>query len=139
MKTAIIIPAYNPPKSLLQFIPTIHTITSTPVIIVDDGSEPLIILASSNCTFLRNKKTMGKGAALLKGLYYAQKSAFTHAITLDADNQHDPEYLPLFLECDESISIVLGVRNFNRIMPLHRKLSNKLTSQIISWLSLIHI
>ena len=77
---------------------------------------------------------MGKGDALLKGLYYAQKSGFTHAITLDADNQHDPEYLPLFLECDENISIVLGVRNFNSIMPLHRKLSNKLTSQIISWL-----
>ena len=139
MKIAIIIPAYNPPKSFLQLISAIHTITSTPVIIVDDGSEPLIILASSNCTFLRNKKNMGKGAALLKGLYYAQKSGFTHAITLDADNQHDPEYLPLFLECDEDISIVLGVRNFNSIMPLHRKLSNKLTSEIISWMCNIKI
>ena len=139
MQQAIIIPAYNPPNTIFQLISTIHTITTCPVIIIDDGSDPPIRLESKNCTLLRNDQNMGKGAALLKGLYYAQKSGFTHAITLDADNQHDPEYLPLFLECDENISIVLGVRNFNSIMPLHRKLSNKLTSQIISWMCNIKI
>ena len=139
MQQTIIIPAYNPPKTIFQLISTIHTITTCPVIIIDDGSELAISLESKNCTLLRNAQNMGKGAALLAGLKYAQKSGFTHAITLDADNQHDPEYLPLFLECDENISIVLGVRNFNRIMPLHRKLSNKLTSQIISWMCNIKI
>ena len=82
MNTAIIIPAYNPPKSFLQLIPAIHTITSTPVIIVDDGSEPLIILASSNCTFLRNKKNMGKGYAIKKGVL---ASKYEWIITCDLD------------------------------------------------------
>ena len=82
---------------------------------------------------------MGKGAALLKGLNYAQTSGFTHAVTLDADNQHDPEILPSFLECDENISIVLGAREFDHTMPVHRKISNKLTSNIISRICKKHI
>ena len=132
MEQTIIIPAYNPPNKIFQLISTIHTITTCPVIIIDDGSDPPISLESINCTLLRNDQNMGKGAALLKGLNYAQTSGFTHAVTLDADNQHDPEILPSFLECDENISIVLGTREFDHTMPVHRKLSNKLTSNIIS-------
>ena len=132
MQQTIIIPAYNPPNTIFQLISTIHKITTCPVIIIDDGSDPPISLESINCTLLRNDQNMGKGAALLKGLNYAQTSGFTHAVTLDADNQHDPEILPTFLECDENISIVIGARNFNSKMPFHRKLSNKLTSNIIS-------
>ncbi len=132
MQQTIIIPVYNPPNTFFQLISTIHTITECPVIIIDDGSDPQIGLELKNCILLRNDRNMGKGDALLKGLNYAQKSGFTHAVTLDADNQHDPEILPLFLECDENISIVIGTRNFNSKMPFHRKLSNKLTSNIIS-------
>ena len=132
MQQTIIIPAYNPPNTIFQLISTIHTITICPIIIIDDGSDPPISLESINCTLLRNDQNMGKGAALLKGLNYAQTSGFTHAVTLDADNQHDPEILPSFLECDENISIVLGAREFDHTMPVHRKISNKLTSNIIS-------
>ena len=134
MQQIIIIPAYNPPNSIFQLISAINDITSTPIILIDDGSNPPIRLNSSNCTLFRNEQNMGKGITLLKGLNYAQNKGFTHAVTLDADNQHDPEYLPLFLECDENISIVSGAREFNHAMPVHRKISNKLTSYIISWI-----
>ena len=139
MQQTIIIPAYNPPNTIFQLISTIHKITTCPVIIIDDGSDPPISLESINCTLLRNDQNMGKGAALLKGLNYAQTSGFTHAVTLDADNQHDPEILPSFLECDENISIVLGAREFDHTMPVHRKISNKLTSNIISRICKIKI
>ena len=40
-----------------------------------------------------------------------------------------------FLNIDERINIVIGARDFNRNMPFHRRISNKITSYIISILT----
>ncbi|MBQ0006530.1 MAG: glycosyltransferase [Alistipes sp.] len=42
----------------------------------------------------------GKGNALREGFKAAAKAGFTYAITLDADGQHFPEDIPLFLEAN---------------------------------------
>jgi len=39
-----------------------------------------------------------------------------------------------FFEFDENINLVLGIRYFTEEMPIHRRISNKLTSYIISLL-----
>ena len=54
---------------------------------------------------------------------------------MDADSQHDPKLIEMFLEVNEDISLVLGIRKFEKDMPYHRRISNKLTSLIISFLS----
>ena len=41
MKPIIIIPAYNPPKSFLSLLQNVRTITSIPIIVIDDGSIPI--------------------------------------------------------------------------------------------------
>ena len=43
----------------------------------------------------------------------AYKKGYTHCITLDADSQHDPEYIKSFLQINKDISIVIGKREFN--------------------------
>ena len=134
MKPIIIIPAYNPPKSFLAFLQNVHTITSIPIIIIDDGSIPKIELENDNTILLRNKTNSGKGFSLIKGFNNALSRGFSHAITMDADSQHDPNILESFIEINENISIVLGKRQFNTNMPLLRRISNKLTSAIISYL-----
>jgi glycosyltransferase involved in cell wall biosynthesis len=105
------------------------------IIIIDDGSFPEIIIKNPKIIILRNKKNQGKGYSLLKGFKYAQENDFTHAVTLDADSQHDPRLITMFLEVNEDISLVLGTRRFDKDMPYHRRISNKLTSLIISFLS----
>ena len=75
---------------------------------------------------------MGKGASLINGFRYALDNKYTHAVTIDSDLQHLPEELSLFLECDNNIDFVIGCRKKDSSMPAHRKISNWLTSFIIS-------
>ncbi len=50
-------------------------------------------------------------------------------VTLDADLQHDPKYIPRLIEGLQSFDIVIGNRLKNlKGMPIQRRLSNKLTS-----------
>ena len=135
MKIAIIIPAFNPPDSFLSLLKTISTISKLTIIIIDDGSFPKIIIKNPEIIILRNKQNKGKGFSLFKAFKYAQENNFTHAVTLDADSQHDPKFIEMFLEVSEDISLVLGTRKFEKDMPYHRRISNKLTSLIISLLS----
>ena len=134
MNPIIIIPAYNPPESFNKLIKTLYEISEIPIIIVDDGSSPTINLDKDYLTIIRNENNQGKGFSLIKAFHYAYNRDYTHAVTLDSDNQHDPQFLNSFLEIKDDISIVLGLRNFNTDMPIHRRLSNKITSLIISWI-----
>ena len=135
MNIAIIIPAFNPPESFLSLLKTISTTSKLTIIIIDDGSFPEIIIKNPEIIILRNKQNQGKGFSLFKAFKYAQENDFTHAVTLDADSQHDPRLIEMFLEVNEDISLVLGTRIFEKDMPYHRRISNKLTSLIISFLS----
>ena len=51
---------------------------------------------------------------------------------MDADNQHCPKEIYLFNQIDKNIDIVLGRRSFNRNMPIHRIVSNYITSLLVS-------
>ena len=135
MNIAIIIPAFNPPNSFISLLKTISTISKSTIIIADDGSIPNITINNPQIVILRNKQNQGKGYSLLKAFNYAQDNGFTHAITLDADSQHDPRLIKMFIEVDEDVSLVLGVRKLEKGMPYNRRISNKLTSLIISFLT----
>lgn len=67
------------------------------------NGEPKIISYESN---------KGKGHALKVGFEQARKDGFAYAITLDADGQHYPEDIPLFLEANREHpgSIIVGSR-----------------------------
>ena len=137
----VIIPALNADRTLgkllteiLKFVPPEF------VLIVDDGSkdQTSMIASEYGVGVISNQHRMGKGYSLRKGFEYAVKNNYEGVITLDADLQHPPELIPLFLEKARNADVVLGNRmgSFEG-MPLDRKLSNTITSFIIS--SLIHI
>ena len=136
MTPAIIIPVLNPPDTFTNLIQSIRNVVSIPIIIVDDGTKPAVHITSefTNIKLLRNNINQGKGYSLIKGIHYAFIQGYTHAITLDADSQHDPSIIPDFLDMDENISIVCGRRSFNGSMPLHRRFSNIITSLILSFI-----
>ena len=136
MTPAIIIPAFNPPDTFYHLIQTIRKEMTIPIIIIDDGSQPAVKIepAFIFVTLLRNNINKGKGFSLIKGIHYALENGYTHCITLDADSQHDPAYIPEFLSIDENISIVCCKRDLNGSMPFHRRLSNIITSKIVSFI-----
>lgn len=84
------------------------------VVVVDDGStDGTGDAVRALCPVLTHPVNLGKGAALTTALKHAKANGFTHLIAVDADGQHLPEDLPLFLEAIERDpwAIHLGVRD----------------------------
>ena len=132
----IVIPVFNSRDSLLILIERIESIGNYPVVVIDDGStDGLRSNELSNAIYIKHDVNMGKGAALKTGLKKAKMLGYSHAITLDADGQHDPDLIPEFHAKQQGNpdSMIVGSRDFSHgSMPFHRKLSNNITSLMLS-------
>lgn len=135
-KPVIVIPVYNGRDSLLRLIPQIMQEVDIPLIIVDDGSTDGIQADDfPGHLFLQHSENRGKGAAIKTGLRKACEAGHSHAVTLDADGQHDPGSIDHFLKrsSERPFDLVIGARDLMAAhMPFHRKLSNNITSLMIS-------
>ena len=138
MNIAILIPAYNTEKYLPSLIDRILSVYNGKIIIIDDGSISSISYAHNSVDILKNEKNMGKGYSLLKGMRYAFDQGFDAVITLDSDGQHDPKYITNFLN-NNGADIVIGTRKFDGNMPFHRRLSNTISSKLVSMLAGVDI
>ena len=135
MNTLIAIPAYNTEKELNILIVKLSELTNLDILIYDDGSDDPINIHSqskNSLKLLRNDRNMGKGNVLKKSIKYAIENNYTHMISIDSDLQHDPDAIIQFKNTPEEIDLVIGRRLFKKPMPIHRRLSNRITSKIIS-------
>jgi glycosyltransferase involved in cell wall biosynthesis len=108
-----------------------------PVLVVDDGSsdDTAAVAERAGARVLRQRPNQGKGAALRAGFQQALDDGFGAVLTLDADGQHDPAEIPVFLaalEADPAAELIVGRRNF-RAMPGSRRLANQLGRRAFSW------
>ncbi len=136
---AILIPAYNAETTLKILIPKLFSFVSgSQIIVVDDGSsdDTFTVAKAMGVTPLRHEHNQGKGAALKIGFEFVTTSTrFDAVVTLDADLQHRPEDLPLFLDARRrtGASVIIGYRaRLGTAMPVSRILSNSITSALVS-------
>ena len=132
MNKLIIIPAFNPGNELNRLVNEIQKLMDLYILIIDDGSNPKIQILKNNLIIIRNDINYGKGFALNKGFAWGRKNGFKFAITMDADGQHSPGIIQEFINLGDEIDFGLGYRKFSGAMPFHRRLSNYLTSKLIS-------
>lgn len=134
-KAAAVIPFYNESKTINRIVLETLKYVSF-VIAVDDGStdgSPDNIPITENVTLISYKKNCGKGYALRKGLEKGIEKGFLKLVTIDADSQHDPEEIPKLISGLTNYDIVIGNRlNDLKGMPLQRRISNKITSFLLS-------
>jgi len=132
----VLVPAYNAGKYLPELIPRIREfVCDENLLVVNDGSKDntLEILKGLKVNYLSFPQNRGKGAALVAGFNYAVENGYRSILTIDADLQHLPEEIPGFFAIDNGQKVVIGTRRMNpKIMPFDRRLTNNLTSLIIS-------
>lgn len=123
-KVLALIPAYNEAERIACVIT--GTSKYLPVLVVDDGSDDATAQVSrdNGAEVLRYEPNRGKGAALMAGFRYAMEQGYEAVLTLDADGQHDPDEIPLFLEeFTRGADLIIGKRDFQK-MPFPRNISN---------------
>jgi glycosyltransferase involved in cell wall biosynthesis len=135
-KILAVVPARNAAAHLPELIRRIAVhLPADDTLIVNDGSTDASarIIAESGCRTVTFPHNRGKGAALRAGFGYAIRHGYEAVITLDADLQHPPEYLPRLLALYGQADLVVGTRVIGSGgMPWPRVISNTLSSLVIS-------
>jgi glycosyltransferase involved in cell wall biosynthesis len=136
MKILALIPAYNAAERVGSVIQGITRYMSE-IVVIDDGSNDGTgqMAARNNAIVLSHPCNRGKGAALKTGFAYAMGHIYDAVITLDADGQHNPEYIPSFVKAFVEIGadLIIGSRIDDKAdMPWERRFSNWTTSHLLS-------
>src|SRR5262249_61186381 len=84
------------------------------VCVIADGSEDdtAARARAAGVVVLRHTCNLGIGAAVQTGFIYALSNGYDAAVRLDGDGQHDPSYIPRFLEqlAADHADVVVGSR-----------------------------
>jgi glycosyltransferase involved in cell wall biosynthesis len=135
MRVAAAIPAYEAVHSVGSVVARTRTVIDD-VLVVDDGSNDgtgeAALAAGAEVVVLPENR--GKGAALREAFAILFSRGFAGVVTIDADGQHLPEEVPRLLAAADGADLVLGTRDhLFREMGRVRRVSNRLSSQAISW------
>jgi glycosyltransferase involved in cell wall biosynthesis len=127
-----LIPAYNEARYIADVVK--RTLAHLPVIVIDDGSSDGTGAAAAlaGAKVVAHKVNQGKGAALNTGFDYAAKRGVDAAITLDADGQHDPDEIPLFIDAFRAGKgdLIIGQRAFAE-MPAKSQFGNRVGTWLL--------
>ncbi|MDO4767556.1 MAG: DUF2062 domain-containing protein [Pseudomonadota bacterium] len=115
-RVLVAVPVYNHASTLRAVV--LGLLERHPhVLVVDDGSDDLEpeVLAGLPVRMVRHGRNRGKGAAIRTAALEARRQDMSHIVTIDADGQHDPADLPLFLEAvaADPLAVIVGARDFN--------------------------
>lgn len=134
-RICVIVPTYNNEGTIADILHRIMNYTRN-IIVVNDGctdrtEEILKRLDGPEIIVVDNGRNRGKGVALKEGFKAAIYHGFEYAITIDADAQHFPEDIPLFIEAylKNKGSIIVGERTLDAsIMRQGSNFANKFSN-----------
>ncbi len=112
----VLVPTYNNEKTLRRVIDGILQYTRD-IIVVNDGSTdstPVILYDYPEIKIINLPENKGKGNALKTGFREAEKTGYSYAITIDSDEQHYPDDIPVFVEAlleEDQDVLLIGNRN----------------------------
>jgi glycosyltransferase involved in cell wall biosynthesis len=130
---AAVIPVYNNAGTVGDVIGRVKEHVED-VIVVNDGSTDgtaEILAATEGIEIVSHARNRGKGYALRRGLARAAERGFRYALTIDADGQHYPEQIALFLDQARLTpgALVIGARNLSQEnMPAKNTFANRFSN-----------
>lgn len=151
--SVVIIPAYKPDETLVTITDQLGGYGCR-IVVVDDGSgeefQPIFDKISDICIILRHSENRGKGTAIKTALTYVKEELPQGDTTMtirseqeeiwdgnvigvmDCDGQHLPDdMIKLFTFAGtHRKTLVLGVREVGKDMPLKSRLGNQITKTV---------
>ena len=111
----VIIPAYNEEKNIGVVVKkTRSSLPGVDIVVVNDGSTDATsrVARDAGATVLSHTINLGPGAAAQTGFKYALRYSYEYVVQLDADGQHEPQYINDLLTAleDSSADVVIGSR-----------------------------
>ena len=138
----IVIPALDPPDTLISFVNELRSKSSKTVknvVVVNDGSSDSsgfrALEGMKHVVVLHHDENKGKGAALKTGFrYLLSDDTVTSIVTADADGQHLAEDVVGVCAAAESNpqALTLGARTKKSGIPIKSAVGNRLTRTILN-------
>lgn len=134
--TCVVVPAYEAETTISALVRALR-LQNLSVIVIDDASADATAANAreAGASVVVRSSNGGKGAALREGLQEALKGPFRWFITMDADGQHLPQEVPLFLNeaASGGADMIIGNRMHNpQKMPFLRIATNRMMSVMLS-------
>jgi glycosyltransferase involved in cell wall biosynthesis len=137
--TVAAIPAHNEEANIAQVITKTKKLVDK-VIVCDDGSADRTseIAKTLGATVVRHARNLGYGAAQSTLFNEVRKLDPDVMVTLDADGQHDPAYIPRVIRpiLENNTDLVIGSRFLSREaqerLPLLRRVGIRLITKLVN-------
>jgi dolichol-phosphate mannosyltransferase len=141
VRLLIAIPVHNERKYVSQVLEKVRQYHHGDILTVDDGSTDgtsEVLAATPGILRLRHPVNRGYGQSLIDAFRFADRRGYDWVITMDCDEQHEPEMIPVFVEAiaTDRWDLISGSRYMeqrpdNDLPPSdRRKINATLTAQI---------
>jgi glycosyltransferase involved in cell wall biosynthesis len=112
-RTLLAIPVYNEEKYVARVLNRVRKY-ATDILVVDDGSNDStpMLLAQQAVEVVRHATNRGYGRSMQDAFRWAMCDRFDWLITMDCDEQHEPESIPRFMQAirDDDADVISGSR-----------------------------
>ena len=136
----VVLPAYQAGGTLPSLLPDLIRLVPAPrILVVNDGSDDTTeaVARTAGVHVVCHERNRGKGAALRTGFsWWLTQPEWNGLLTMDADGQHAPADLVHLVDAwtRSEADIITGRRAIHgSAMPCERRLSNMITSALVSW------
>lgn len=141
MRYLVAIPVYNEAATVSSVLREVRKYARD-ILVVDDGSSdatPRILRQEAGIHVLRHRENRGYGQSLIDAFRFAIERGYDWLITIDCDEQHEPEWIPEFLRVavESDADIISGSRylrdfNGNSLPPADRRAVNQTITDLLN-------
>ncbi|MGZ5067395.1 MAG: glycosyltransferase [Usitatibacter sp.] len=106
----VVIPALNEAACIGGVIAQARSHEGVDVLVIDDGStdDTAAIALVSGAGVMRAPLWQGAWGAIQTGIRYAVRHGYSGVVTMDADGQHEPVYLPQLIAAGSNADVVIA-------------------------------
>jgi glycosyltransferase involved in cell wall biosynthesis len=106
----VVIPALNEAACIGEVIAQTRAHDGVDVLVIDDGSsdDTAAVALLSGASVIRAPLWQGAWGAIQTGIRHAMRQGYAGVITMDADGQHQPGYLPELIAAGKDADVVIA-------------------------------